>query len=227
MTRGGHPSFVATKARQVDVGTGRALELITRSGRELRLARTDRGLSLERVGGAVGLSVSQVSKIERGLVRRVSIHDLARLHAVVGLELSIKSYPAGQPIRDQAQMQLLEAFRAILHRSLRWAIEVPLPLVRDRRAWDAIVSGIDWRYGVEAETAPRDSQALTRRLQLKQRDGDVDGVLLVLRRTLQTRRFLLEAAETLRHSFPVDGERALELLRAGVDPGGNAVIVLP
>jgi transcriptional regulator with XRE-family HTH domain len=78
----------------------------------------DRGLSLAAVGQATRLSVSEVSKIERGLVARVSVYDLARLHAVLGLELSLRSYPAGQPIRDTAHVALLLDFRAGLHRSL-------------------------------------------------------------------------------------------------------------
>jgi transcriptional regulator with XRE-family HTH domain len=218
---------MGTKARQIDVGTARAAELIVRAGREIRQARTDRGLSLRVTGRASSLSISAVSRIERGLVTRVSVHDLARLHAVVGLELALKSYPAGQPIRDAAHVALLNDFRKELHRSLQWSIEVPLPIPGDLRSWDALVRGDGWRYGVEAETAPRDAQSVLRRMQLKQRDGGVGGVLLVVRRTQQTRRFIREAGELLRTVFPVDGDRALELLRAGVDPGGNAVVVLP
>lgn len=187
----------------------------------------DRGLSLRAVGRVVGLSESQVSRIERGLVERVSVMDLARLHAVVGLELSLKSYPSGQPIRDAAHIALLEDFRAQLHRTLTWSIEVPIPIPGDQRSWDALINGPGWRYGVEAETAPRDSQSIARRAQLKQRDSHVDGVLLVLRRTVQTRRFLAQATGHLREAFPTQGPRALELLHAGVDPGGSAIVVLP
>jgi transcriptional regulator with XRE-family HTH domain len=218
---------VATKARQIDLGTARGLELVSRAGREIRIARTDRALSLATVGQAAGLSIGQISKIERGLVAKVSVRDLARLHAVVGLELSLKSYPSGQPIRDAAHVALLRDFRARLHRSLRWAVEVPLPIPGDRRSWDALISGDGWTYGVEAETAPRDAQAMLRRMNLKERDGQVDGVLIVLRRTVQTRRFVGEAGALLGEMFRVDGGRALELLHAGVDPGGSAVIVIP
>jgi transcriptional regulator with XRE-family HTH domain len=218
---------MGTKTRHVDVGTARGLDAIARGGREIRLARTDRGLSLDDVGRATNLSASTVSRIERGLIRHVSVVDLARLHAVVGMELSVKSYPGGQPIRDIAHVSLLQVFRSGLHRSLTWSVEVPLPIPGDRRAWDAVVQGRGWRYGVEAETAPRDGQSLVRRLSLKQRDGDVNGVLLVLRPTTQTRRFIAELDEALRAAFPVDGRTAVELLAAGVDPGGNAVILIP
>ncbi len=218
---------VATKRRPVDIGTDRARELIRRLGDECRSARTDRGLSLREVGQAVGLSESGVSRLERGLVERASIHDLARMHAVVGLELAAKSYPGGQPIRDVAHVALLSEFRARLHRSLAWTVEVPLPIAGDRRSWDAVIRGRGWLYGVEAETAPRDAQALARRLALKKRDGRVDGIILVLRGAVQTRRWLREAGDLVRSDYPVEGDRALELLGAGVDPGGSAIVVFP
>ena len=210
-----------------DRGTEHGRALRTRAGRELRDARIGLGLSLVEVGRAARLSEGQVSRIERGLVVRVSLEDLARLHVVVGLELSIRSFPGGPPIRDAAHIQLLSEFRSRLHRSLAWAVEVPLPTRGDPRAWDGLVRGPDFRYGVEAETAPRDAQALVRRILAKERDGEVDGVILLLRATLQTRRFLTEAGTWLASSFPVVGSRALELLAAGVAPGGNAVVVLP
>jgi hypothetical protein len=111
--------------------------------------------------------------------------------------------------------------------SLRWATEVPLPIAGDLRAWDGMITGPGWRYGTEAELAPRDAQALGRRIHLKIRDGSVDGAMLVLRSSIQTRRFLAEAADVLRPIFPVPGTTALEALRAGNDPGGSAIIVLP
>jgi hypothetical protein len=89
-----------------------------------------------------------------------------------------------------------------------------------------MVRGSGWRYGIEAETHPTDAQALARRLALKVRDGGVDGVLLVVGGTRHTRAFLAAAHDLLLPSFPVPGRRALELLRAGVDPGGSAIIVL-
>lgn len=182
---------------------------------------------MRAVGAACDLSESEVSRIERGLRPRVTVRDLARLHAVVGLDLSMRSYPGGPPIRDAAQASLLEDLHVLVHRVLRWATEVPLPIHGDQRAWDAMISGPDWRIGVEAETAPTDSQALLRRLALKERDGSVDGVILLVRPTRQGRRFIAEAGPSLSAAFPLSGIRALELLRAGVQPEGNALIVMP
>ncbi len=61
---------------------------------------------------------------------------------------------------------------------------------------------------------------------LKKRDGRVDGVLLVLPATRRVREFLAAAEVVLSPQFPVAGTRALELLKAGVNPGGSSVIVL-
>lgn len=194
--------------------------------RELHAARVDRGLSLRVVGAACGISASEASRIERGIVS-ASIIRLAQLAAVVGLDLSVRLYPGGSPVRDSAQLAILARFRAHLHHTWHWATEVPLPTRGDQRAWDALIVLGTCRYGVEVETAPTDGQALVRRLQLKQRDGSVDGVLLVLPRTGRVREFVATAAPSIESFFPIAGGRALELLGAGVDPGGNAVILMP
>jgi hypothetical protein len=93
-------------------------------------------------------------------------------------------------------------------------------------AWDGLVRGVDWAYGAEAETHPTDGQALARRLELKKRDGAVDGVILILPATRHARLFLAAAGELLAPAFPVPGRRAIELLRAGVDPGGNSIVIV-
>ncbi len=217
---------MGSKERPADRGSRRANEIRTGLGAEARRARQERNLSLREVARAVGLSASEVSRIERGLVPGVSIYDLSQIMAVVGLDLSSKAYPGGQPIRDAAQIALLAQFRARLHASLRWRAEVPMPIAGDQRAWDGTIDGPGWTYGTEAETGPRDAQALIRRVSLKIRDAAVDGAILVLPDTRRARTFLREAAEYLRPQFPVDGARALELLRAGVDPGGSSIVVI-
>jgi transcriptional regulator with XRE-family HTH domain len=218
---------MVTRQRPADLGAENGRRIRTQLGIEVRAARLDRGLTLAEIGRAVRLSAAEVSRIERGILTAVSIVQMARLLAVVGLELSAKAYPGPQPIRDVAQVRLLGRFHDRLHPGLRWGTEVPLPRPGDQRAWDALVSsGSVWRYGVEAETSPRDSQALVRRLNAKARDGAVDGVILVLPRTRRSREFLAAGNETLRPSVPVDGRRALELLAARVDPGGSAIVLV-
>lgn len=215
------------RERPSDRGTRLGRATLARIGQELRDARLDRSLSVDAVATALNMSNAEVSRIERALSPRVPLVTLARMAAAVGLDLSARLFPGATPLRDAAQVELLSDFRATLHRSLRWATEVPLPIAGDQRAWDAAVSGPDWCFGVEAETLPRDAQALIRRLQLKLRDGGLDGVLLVLRHTRRTREFLHASADELAGAFPVPGRRASELLAAGFEPDGNAAILVP
>ncbi len=113
-----------------------------------------------------------------------------------------------------------------------------MPIAGDQRAWDAVLTSVvggptatrahggSVRTGVEAETRARDAQALQRRLALKQRDGGMDHVVLLLADTRHNRIFLRSAGEGLLTMFPVPGRRALEHLGRTGDPGGNAIILL-
>ena len=160
------------------------------------------------------------------MVPGVGLLSLARLCAIVGLDLSVRAYPGGPPIRDARHAALLTRFRSTLHPSLRWGTEVPLPNPGDQRAWDAMIRGDGWRYGTEAELNPIDGQALIRRLTLKQRDGAVDGVILLLPETRQARLFRREFADLLAADFPVSARVALARLAAGADPCGSAVVII-
>jgi hypothetical protein len=217
---------MASRRRPADIGIERGRRLLADVLREETLARRDRGLSLTDVGGAIGFSAAVGSRIERGLVPDVGLVRLSAMLSVVGLDLAARAYPGGSPMRDAGHAALLARFRACLHPSLRWGIEVPLPQPGDQRAWDGLIRGPDWAYGAEAETHPTDGQALARRLELKIRDGRVDGLVLILPTTRHARLFLAAAEESLSPAFPVPGRRAIELLRAGVDPGGNAIVIV-
>ncbi|NJD27301.1 MAG: helix-turn-helix domain-containing protein [Chloroflexi bacterium] len=201
-------------------------EALGRVCRELRQARLDRGLSLAEVAAAVGVSVAVASRIERERLPRVAFITLATYAAVVGLDLVVNTYAGPSVIRDQGHARLLDDFEAELHPSLRFPREVPFPNPGDQRAWDGMVIGPGWRFGIEAETAPTDAQALARRISLKLRDGNVDGVLLVLRDTRRSQDFLTAARGELASAFPVPARRALAGLRSGRRPEGNAIVVL-
>ena len=72
---------------------------------------------------------------------------------------------------------------------------------------------------------PRDGQALARRLMLKQRDGSVAGVILLLPKTRRSRTFLTSAGPALRADFPLRGELILDRLGDGLAPGGSGIVV--
>jgi transcriptional regulator with XRE-family HTH domain len=210
--------------RRLDRAARLGRQLLVDIGREIHDARLAHGLNQAVVGQMVGTSGSTISRIERGLVARVEFVLLARLCAAVGLSLQARVFPAGQPVRDVAHLALLEQFRALLHRSLRWLAEVPLPIAGDRRAWDAVAAGVV-TIGIEAETHIRDVQAAERRLLLKKRDGGVDRVVLLLANT-RWHRHLLRAHPELWQTFPIPPATALARLTAGQDPGGDAIILL-
>lgn len=212
--------------RPVDRGDRRGREILTELGRETRQGRLARGLSQDEVSNSVGIPQSQLSLIERGLLADVPLLTMSRLLAAVGLELSAKAYPGGQPLRDAAHLALMERLHTKISPRLVWRTEVPLPIAGDQRAWDACVGTRPPVIGVEAETRPRDMQELERRLALKKRDGRVERVILLLADTRWNRALVRAHRDRLLASFPIPADVALAALAAGRDPGGDAVILL-
>ncbi len=194
--------------------------------RALRDGRMDRSLAGAELATVLGISAAQYSRLERGLTAGLSIEQATVALAAVGLDLSVRAYPAGEPIRDRAHTSLIDRLRGRVGLSLRFETEVVFPDRRDRRAWDVRISGVDWRMGIEAETRPRDLQALERRLALKARDGEVDHVSLLLLDSRSNRELVRAHADALLGRFPIPARRALECLRDGVDPGGGTLILL-
>lgn len=82
------------------------------------------------------------------------------------------------------------------------------------------------RTAVEGVTRLYDLQATLRRTSLKQRDGDVDRVLLVLSETSHNRAAVRGARDLIDGVFPVPARVALAALRAGSHPPGSAVVFL-
>jgi transcriptional regulator with XRE-family HTH domain len=193
---------------------------------EIRAARIGAGLSQADVARVAELSRAELSRIERGEAPWVSVEALCRIAVPLGLDASVRLFPAGEPIRDRAQQPLLGRLRARVAPSLRWQPEVGIPIPGDRRAWDAVIAGAGWRIAVEAESRLHDIQALARCISLKQRDdGEVD-VLLLVNDTRRNREVLRTQRESLRHLLPLDGRAMLAALAAGRSPGGGGIVVL-
>lgn len=223
---------MGTRERPADRGRRRARAELTSIGVDLRHARQMAGLSLRAVGTAAGLSASQLSRIERGLVDGVPITTLAVIAAVVGLDVRVRAYPGPDPLRDQAQVRLLDRLRRVLPPQIGLEAEVVLPDDRDLRAWDGRMTGLrpTSRSGstlvVEAETRFADAQAFLRRLARKRRDGGVDDVLVIVADTKANRRAVDAAWPVLQATFPVRSHACLAALRAGEHPGGSALVFL-
>ena len=195
-------------------------------GEDIRIARLAAGPSQSDAGGAVGMSHAQLWRIERGVLRDLTVDQACRAAAAVGLRLTAKTWPDGDPVRDAGQLGLLGRFRARLPLEATWRTEVPLPLPGDRRAWDAVIALAGRRAGCEAETSLRDMQALERRAALKLRDGDVDVLILLVADTAANRQVLRVHREVLRTLLPMDGREVMASLRAGALPGANGLVVL-
>jgi hypothetical protein len=147
------------------------------------------------------------------------------LGAAVGIDVRLRAYPSGDPIRDAGQARLLERLRPEVHPSLRWRTEVPLQIEGDLRAWDAMISGPVWQLPVEAETVIEDVQALERKLSLKERDGNVDHLVLLIADTPRNRRALASAPAAFR-AWPLRTRDVLGAVRAGRDPGASGIVFL-
>jgi hypothetical protein len=183
------------------------------------------------VARRLATSQSRVSGVELGKLDEVSVAHLARQAAIVGLRLHARMHPAGPPLRDQAQLALLERFRRRLDGGLELWLEVPVtPEPRDQRAWDAVVRGTGpegpFTVGVEAITRLRDVQAQLRSVQLKRTDSGLKRLILLVAATHANRRALREADALIRSSFPIGARTALLALGHGTDPGGDALILL-
>jgi transcriptional regulator with XRE-family HTH domain len=200
-----------------------------RLGEEHRNARVAAGLSLRDAAAASGSSRSQLWRFERGEIDRALMTDLGAWFSVLGLDLVLKAYPAGDPVRDRAQLDLLERLRARLHPSLRWRTEVPLPIEGDLRAWDAEIRGrqpASWLARVEAETRIADGQALERRLTLKLRDDPQGHLILLLSDTRSNRVTIRLLRDGLSELLPLDTRQIMTALAAGRDPGGSGIVIL-
>lgn len=196
----------------------------SRLGDDIRRARRGAGLSLDSVGRACHLSASQVSRIEKGSVRQPSLEEVICIAGVAGLDVAIRTYPRGDPLRDAGHVRLLERFRQRLHGRLSFRTEVPLPIVGDLRAWDAVIGGSGWQVAVEAETVLDDGQALQRKLALKLRDGGLDRLILLVADTPRNRDAL--EVTPLREMFPLHSRAVLRALGEGRDPGASGVVIL-
>jgi len=195
-------------------------------GRELREARLALGLRQADVGRAAGISPSWVSRIERQEADEVGFRLLCVLAAIVGLDISVRAYPGGSPLRDAGHREVLARVRRLLPAGTPWAAEVPFPAAGDQRAWDAKARVWDVRVGIEVEMRATDVQAMERRIMLKARDGAVDRVVLALPNTRHNRRLLRDEGDSLRGSFPIQGHAALALLTSPVDPGANLLLLV-
>ena len=197
---------------------------------ELRQARIEAGVSQATVARALGIDQSNVWRLEAAQIEEVTVTRLAEMASVLGLELSMGLHPIGDPIRDKGQQALAGRFESPL--SPRWQVtsETLLPTPGDLRAWDKLLRLRDevppYLVGVDLETRIRDMQALVRRTRLRERDGHVDAILLVLSDSATNRRLVDELRTMLGPSYASSSRSLLGALRRGVRLEGSGVILV-
>lgn len=220
------PAGMAVGERRIDRARRMSSRALLSFGDEMREARSQAGLSQLSVAAAVGISRAELSRIERGVATRVPYQTLVLIGAVLGLDVPLRAYPFGDPVRDAAQLSLLARLRVILPTTMTWQTEVPVRQPGDRRAWDAVVGSAIWRLPVEAETRLRDVQALTRSKLLKLRDDGGGSMVLLVADTRHNRHVLRLARPDLVAAFPIAGRDVLRALQAGREPPGSGIVLL-
>jgi transcriptional regulator with XRE-family HTH domain len=194
-------------------------------GREVRGARRTQAISQREAGARVGMSHAQFGRIERALVRHVTVDQLSRASSAVGLQLAARAMPGAGATVDAGQLGILSRFRSLLPPGTPFDTEVPLPSPGDLRAWDGLFTLQQVLIAVEAESRLQDLQAQERRWRLKLRDGGVELLILAVADTRWNRTVLDEHREALRGAFPLDGRQLRPLLRAGRAPEASGIIV--
>jgi transcriptional regulator with XRE-family HTH domain len=216
-----------TRDRPLNRAQATARRLVANAIAEIKAARVRAGISQRDLGRAAAMSASQVGRFERGQLQNVTIQKVCRLSAAAGLQANLRFYPDGDPIRDAAQVRLLERLRIRVGRDVRWRTEVPLVGRDDARAWDAVADGTGCVDGIEAETRLSDLQATERRVTLKYRDDEsVHHVFMLVADTRANRAALALGRQTLRGNFPLDTREVLASLSDGRCPGANGLIII-
>lgn len=167
-------------------------------------------------------------RIENGHAPGLTIDEINRVAAALGLTPSLRMYPGGSPVRDAGQATRLLRFLAPVTAPLRYRLEVSLPSVADRfeqRAWDAVLFGDGTRTAIELEMRLRDVQALIRRVDLKRRDDPTESFLLLIADTRTNRRVLAEYAGLFLDLPRLKPSRVMAALKAGQHPPTGLVLV--
>ena len=97
---------MSTRERPIDRGRRLATADRVRIGRELRVARQVVGRSLDSVGAEARMSGAHVGRIERGIVRAVTLEQLGCLGSIVGLDVRVRTYQGPAAILDAGQVAL-------------------------------------------------------------------------------------------------------------------------
>ena len=152
--------------------------------------------------------------------------ELACFAAVVGLSYSGKMFVGKSRLRDATQLRDDQLVPREPQAGWGWRcrIEEPLAVTGDLRAFDLMLRADAARVAHEFVSRLRDVQGQVRPLLVKQRDGGIATLVLVLRDTAQNRRAVHDAGPALRDSFPLGTRATLQAIRERRDPGANGIV---
>ncbi len=204
--------------------------LIARSLTELRQTRVGAGVSQEQLASDLGISQGAYSRIETGRLGDVGVIAISQIASVLGYEVSMGLHPIGDPVRDKGQLACGRRFGALL--SDRWRVtdETLLPGAGEQRAWDKLLRLTDaaprYQVGADIESRVWDIQAIVRRTRARERDGQVDHILIVLADSAHNRRIADELRRALGADYATGSPRIMAALRKGERLSGSGVVLV-
>lgn len=203
--------------------------LVARSINEIRDARLAAGLTHDEIANAIGVARSNVTRLEAGRREDLGVVELSEIASVLGYEVSVGLHPIGDPVRDKGQLACGRRFDEVLSDRWRGTDETLLPGAGEQRAWDKLLRLVDaiprYLVGVDIESRVWDIQAIVRRTRARERDGQVDAILLVLADTAHNRRIAAELRQALGPEYAASPRSLWLGLRKGERLVGSGVVL--
>jgi transcriptional regulator with XRE-family HTH domain len=222
-----HPVIVSGRSKHIILAQRRASAQITAVVGDCVARRHAAGLSQSKVASVIGCSRQLVGLMEGGHIQ-AGIGRLAAYAAAVGLDLSLKAFDGGSPLRDAGQLPVLARFQASISPG-DWSVESEVPVLgdpRDRRAFDLVLRRMPAVVAVEGISHLGDSQDQVRRIVLKQHVAGIPIAVIVLADTRHNRAAAQIAAPTLEPAFPLPPRAVMRALRAGELPEANGIVFI-
>ena len=208
----------------------RALERATyqsrRAGRDVRLARTNLGISRDRAAALAGVSRSTQRRVEDG-DPNVGVATLCRVAEAVGLDISIRAFLGATPtLRDTGQLRFASYLRGQANPAWQAALEVPI--VGGRSA-DMVFFGATEIILAEIERLLEDYQAQYRsaeakRVALQEEHGRPVRLVLAVEDTRRNRAAVAPHLPLIQHALPAGSRDVLRALQRGSPLGRDGLL---
>ena len=146
-------------------GARRGRRLLADLGADLRVTRVGAGLTLAEVAVPPGSRRPTLSRIERGTRPLVEASMLLRRSArSFGLDLAVRAFPGGNPLRDRAHVPMFAAFRSFGTRASRLRVGGARPDRLGSASVGRHVADTHAEAARGAGVSVSDAQALARRV---------------------------------------------------------------